>query len=55
MSDLDKFVKTLDEIGVKYNRHTEEGYVYISFGKDSDLYLNVFFEFSPDGSLASHP
>ena len=49
MTHCELFKQTLDTIGITYDlRMDGEGYTYIFFGDE-------FFEFNPDGSLASHP
>ena len=49
MTHLELFKQTMDTIGITYDeRKSGDGYTYFYFGDE-------FFEFNPDGSLASHP
>ena len=50
MTHCELFRQTLDTIGIKYVEKWSYEYTYFIFA-DGD----VFFEFNPDGSLASHP
>ncbi len=47
MTHLEIFKKALDDIGIEYDVIFEDEYAFIYFG-------DAFFEFDPDGSIASY-
>jgi glutathione S-transferase len=48
MTHLEIFKKALDDIGIEYEVIELDSYYYIYFGDE-------FFEFNPNGGIASYP